>query len=511
MSNALKTKLDNLGLTRADFPAYWSHGKSAVIHASAHMFRPEVGCWEYGPRRWWLRVAEAFDLHPLVYKLVYEYHLRPMDWHLMLLEWPHVSEDDQTMIAYTRTEEAGRAFPDVGSKRLTKTTVGKYIARHYPHVPDHLRRDLCALYAPEVFELWTTKEEIICGIELGPQSCMKSSYGNIPFSGSDNARLVAWYDGDKDTRVDWNSHPYAVYAPEYGWKMAVRLDKGKPDEVLGRALVLDMDGFKGFVRSYARTEGYSSTDTALEAWLHTQGYRKHSAWPDGAKLRRLEHPHRDVFMVPYIDGDTQKVADHGPYLTIDCDGDYECTNTDGTADHQEDAVVGECDCCGDTVYDGDDERIWAGRDEDTYVCGSCARNYQYVRGASRRGSYMSYYVHEDDAVEVNGNYYDSDNLPDYIVYSDYHDQHYNRDDVVWVEGEDDYYEEGNDEIVEIDGHYYRKDDEDCVVYCVDEKYRLRNDCWQSAKGNWYSDDETQVDVKEGTYHPDELQEMIDNA
>ena len=462
-------------------------------------------------RMWHRSLQNRFALHPIVRKIVHTHMVRPVDWQRLLLEWPHVSIDDATQIAYTRSEE------DAERDRQIRTSIGKYLARHWPHVPDHIRRDWAGAFGQYTYAIWDTIEDIIAGVELGPQSCMKSTYGSIPFR--DNESVIAWFNAGKpaDNDVEWDDHPYCVYSPDYGWRMAVRYCVDRPDTLMGRCLVNEKS--KAFVRSYKRHEdesGYSHTDERLEAWLREQGYNKAYSW-EGHKLAQREHPRNDGILVPYIDGECKTVSLCGMYLRITEDGRHTCNNTDGTADRKD--SIGECEDCGETVYE-DDDRIWAGRDEDRLVCECCAENYTYVRGNSvnRRG-YTSYYIPSEDAVEVDGENYDPDNLPSSIVCCA--DGEYRpTEDCAFCA--DDEYRPTEDCVECADGEWRPKEDcvecadgewrpkEDCVK-CADGKWRPTDECWESEAGNWYGNDEAQVEVDGGTYHPDELRDMADNA
>lgn len=471
---------------------YWHfHNARQIIFKQAGLF------WLEGPRGWFISVAQRHELHPVIEYIVKE-GVRPKDWHQLLLEWPAVSTEDETQIAYTRDEEKGKA--DV----RTRTSVGKYLSRHWPHVPDHIRRDWAGRFMPAVYKLEHTKEAIIAGIELGPRSCMQSGHGSIPFTCDDKETLLAFMGakegvGADNDAVPWNMHPYAVYAPKYGWGMATRSDPGQPNIVLGRALVLDAVihdvQHKGFVRSYSRNpngdDANSGSDEKLETWLRDKGFEYWDSWPDGAKLAKLPHPEgHGNFMVPYIDGDVQHVSDEGEYLVIDGDGKFDCTNTDGTYDGCDAAVVGDCARCGDDVTEDDEDRIWAGRDEDVLVCGCCSRNYTYVTGAGRHGGTYQYFVRDSSVVTVNGTQYDEDNLPEDIVLCA--DAEYrNIDSTVLID--DEYYDIESDEI----------------VCCEDGEWRLKDNCWSCPiTGEWYPDDEGYIEVNGVAYSEEGLQKAI---
>ena len=57
-------------------------------------------------RDWHNREQIKYPLHPAIVKALESDH-RPTDWHLLTLEWPHVSETDSTRRAYTRDERSG--------------------------------------------------------------------------------------------------------------------------------------------------------------------------------------------------------------------------------------------------------------------------------------------------------------------------------------------------------------------------------------------------------------------
>lgn len=285
-------------------------------------------------RNGWVYLSKRSQLHPVIAKIIDEY--RPDNWQQLLLEWPHVSETDPSRLAYSRDERA------LAEDRQVITTLGKYIKRHWSAMPDHMIRDY-AMAAHDHIEIWDTSELIICAVELGPHSCMKSSYDSIPFNDSDNGDLVEWFTNDRSHHVNWDYHPYRVYGPEYGWAIAVRYNIDEPNSILGRCLV--HQEHKCFVRSYARGQTEDShSDHALEAWLKGQGYRREPHWPNGVIMRHISHPDpRDEndeyeyssFMAPYIDGNIRGVRttrrDGKLCLALDRDSDWTCDNTNGQA------------------------------------------------------------------------------------------------------------------------------------------------------------------------------------
>jgi hypothetical protein len=427
-------------------------------------------------RQWWVDLINKYKIHPVVARIISE-GVRPADWHQLLLEWPHVSTEDETLIAYTRDEVKGKA--DV----QTRTSIGKYLSRHWSHVPDHVRRDWAGIFHPAKYEMRDTMEGIISGVELGPQSCMKSSFGHIPFNSADNEQLRYWQK-DHSATVDWHKHPYSVYDPGLGWRMAVRLDADRPDIVMGRALVFvnDDNATKVFVRSYQRNSAgdnaNSGSDEKLETWLRDQGAHKHSSWLDGTPVLHMEHP-KGGLMMPYLDGDTQLAELRDGYVYIESDGNILCDNVDGTC--SEENGIGACEDCGDTVFEGDDY-LYAGLNEDRLVCSCCRDSYIFVKGEGSHGI-LEYHVHDDSSVEVNNRWYDKNNLPDFIVRLGNGDYAHS-DDAAYIESQDEYYLTEDDAVCcTADSDWEMR--YECVK-CADDKWRLATDCVK-VDGDWYEE------------------------
>ena len=340
--------------------------------------------------------GRGHDIHPSVAHLLKAGH-RPHDMHLLVLECPHpaTKPSNAGKIAYVRNEREG--MKDVQAV----SSVGKYLHRHWPTLPDHMIRDAAALGEPGQLRILDTMEGIICGVEFGPQSCMKSSYGSIPFGKDDDDdvnMLVGWARGEEpDANVPWYRHPYSVYQPAYGWKMAViTIPKGlgeygsSVETYQARALVLETTKHKCFVRTYQRpvTAGsFSEASHRLEALLTEAGYTKRDSWPSGTMLAKVDHPDDRwaSFMAPYIDGSERGVSDHGDHLCIAHNGyEYMCDNTDGTpGDKQEDLRT--CDDCSYEAHEESDTWSWVGIHEDHCVCESCADHYVDVMRSSPSG------------------------------------------------------------------------------------------------------------------------------
>jgi hypothetical protein len=439
------------GLTRWD----WIQSLIRAIRNTSHRDTTP----EEHRRDWHIREQARYDMHPIIKKAVML--APPLDWHNLVLEWPHVSvSNDTSKIAYTRNEQHGI------DNRQTSTSVGKYITRHFPTLKDHEVRDLCGMYGASVFKITHDPEVMIGYIQKGPKSCM------------------VFDDNDDDYMAD-EGHPYRVYDPALGWGLAVRMMGGSID---GRALINEKS--KTFVRSYRRNDtGYSSADEELQSWLNDQGYRHKRGWDEGTRLRYI--PFRkygqDMPTAPYIDGESRivKVDEYTKTMIIDDGGEWLCDLTNGEAQEYNSCKCSDCNSRVDeddlvSTYDGNGDSVCQGCIEDCYYYVYGRREYQY-------------YVHENDMVEVNGTYYHNEYLADNNIVELYDGDYAELDDAVCI-----------------DGDYYLHHD-DRIVLCEDTaEYALINDCWMCAiGGNWYASDDpvrlcctlTQDEI---TVHEDEI-------
>lgn len=431
-------------------------------------------------RDWHFKLRRKFGLHPVVKTLLKKH--KPADWQQLLLEWPHVSETDQSRLAYTRDEKHGEA------DRQTITTIGKYVKRHWPELKDHVLRDAQATYHPDRLEVGQGIKYLIKAVELGPRSCMQSGYGTIPFNSEDLLKLKRWL-VNPETYVNWYDHPYSVYSEQYGWKMAIRV---KDSTIDGRCLLLDDGKHKVFVRSYARAESddqASQTDHILETWLREAGFEKVKAWPQGAKLDLVEHPSQsDKYMLPYIDGDeanARKLVLEDGYFEVSCDGNYVCSNTNGLADEYE---LCRCDDCGESVSRANTYWVSA---SDRSVCEDCYQDYVW---ADSSGGEVQ--VQRDQTSHLFSSYarWRRDESSGRVVGNDI------PDDVTYIENRETYCRV-DDAVRCTDEEWYFIDDPEIVRLAEEcpssgEHYALRSQAWQDSSGQWFSDEESHVTVND---------------
>jgi hypothetical protein len=387
-------------------------------------------------REWYARTTNEHSFHRAVYDAMNKGFV-PDDAALLAMEWPHASVEVKGMLAYTRNEQDGER------NKQTRTTIGKYLRRHFSGMTDHTIRDLVALHTihEDRMEIRRDVAELVQAAHEGPHSCM-SSY-DVYVTCDDNVRR----------------HPYCVYDPALGWGVAVRLVEGRID---GRALINSDGDVDIFVRSFKRDHdgGYSYSDEKLEAWLQARGYTKAESW-EGRRLRRYQVGNR--VLAAYLDGECRQVTEvNASTLVVDYGGEYDFEVTDGVASRGGRMA---CECC--SVYYDECDMHCVGHDSSS-ACEECFDEYyHHVYG---RGGEM-YYVHENYVVTVNDTPYDENYLYDNNIVCDVDGDYQRQDDCVYVKGE-----------------WYLEDD-DRVVRCVDEEYRLRRYCTYVENIGWYHDDD----------------------
>ena len=402
-------------------------------------------------RPWYHREYYRYPMHQVIFDALR--HARPLDWHQLVMEHPHMSVTEQTKIAYTRDDNAGN------QDRQVTTTIGKYLSRHFPTLKDNIIRDISALYTATGIKIVRTTAEMIYHLNRGPKSCMQNSSFGL------------------------SEHPYNVYDPKYGWAMVVREENG---DTIGRALVIMREDEKYFVRTYLKPKdgsGYSHSDNVMEAWLQNNGFDKQSSW-EGEKIKAL--PHSDGgYVAPYLDGDVKRADLNGGHFHITDNGGYCMDDTSGRVSEE---YMAECMDCSDDFPE--DDGYWVGVYDDRHICSSCRENYTYAY--SRNGN--EYYVPDDEAVCIQGDYYHTDYLSDNEI-------------VELCNGD---YAKLEDSI-EIDGDWYETDDED-ICYAEDtEEYALKDDCWMCASSEkWYTNaiEYIQCPNTMCLYHPDHAPEYL---
>lgn len=424
------------------------------------------------PRDWHSDLQSRFPLHPAVDKLLGTH--RPKDWQQLVLEYPHQAETDRNRLAYTQNERKGE------SDIQTVTSLGKYLTRHFPQLPDHEVRNAVASYSVGGCKVVSTTAEMIQALMDGPVSCMSNN----------------WRGSDLD------NHPYKVYDPRLGWGLAIRVEDG---EIIGRALVYECGEDKRFVRTYLRASsgGYSNADDSLNAWLRDQGYTHDNDW-EGCVMRyysgRMDRP-----LAPYLDGsvkDVEVIHREGvKLLRVTQEGDYHFESQDGSCTDNEDGE--DCADCGDNIGDGDG--YWVNSDESSYVCQHCCDN-EYYYAYSRRGNQR--YIITNNVVHVGDECYDEDYLGDNDIVRLHDGECVHSDNAVYIESVSEYYE-CDDEAICYDDYNDEYAMRDALVQLHDGSMCHADNAWCcDESGDWYSEDDTddRVEVDGCTYHRDNAPE-----
>jgi len=384
---------------------------------------------------WHVREQDRSDMHPAIREAVLL--APPADWHRLVLEWAHVSVSDPARLAFTRSVEHGEA------NRQTVTSISKYLTSNFPSLQSHVIRDICAKFGNHCFKISWQMNEMLELLAQSPRSCMR------------------W---DRWSAGEW--HPYQCYAPEFGWGLAVRLEN---DQVMARALVNKSN--MTFVRSFGainNDRGHSQNDNALNSYLKSIGYTHANGW-DGLRIAKIDHPDGG-WTAPYLDGYNQRVESRNGYFLISDNGEYECTQTDGSIENEDRA---SCECCGDYINLNSGNHSWAGRFEDYLVCEHCCDN-SFVRayGADQE----QYLTDEGNCQHIDGEYYVTRFFSDNgIVFAVDTDEYCHEDDCLfldhrqeWVSSDCSYavfcessgnHEHVDDCFVDDDGEYVLIDDQ----------------------------------------------------
>jgi hypothetical protein len=259
---------------------------------------------------------------------------------------------------------------------------------------------------------------------------------------------------------------------------------------------------KYFVRTYRHKDGerYSQPDDELVQWLGEQGYRHNSEWK-GERLAYVQSGrYNSDVIAPYIDGGAQEVdvererTDDGTYkqyLRITRNGEWQCSNQDGTATEQNSCT---CADCGERI--SEDEQRGIGVYGEHIVGECCIDDYTHVHG--RRGD--EYYVPNGDAVEVDGTYYDRDYLSDNGIVELENGCYCSMDDAVSV-GHEWYHIDDDAVVSDHAGDYQLRDN---CVELHDGEWALIDEAWECAgSGNFYLyDDDAPVETDGNMYHED---------
>jgi hypothetical protein len=283
--------------------------------------------WTYEP--WWMDRSETLCDH-----------------------FVHVAAGDHALLAYTQDADKGER--DI----QTPIKPGRYLSRYFGDV----------LTAKQIafFASWQV---------TGKRETTFTSEADYPLAFADEADdIVRVYQNGPNScmgprHFDDKHHPCRVYAA--GDLAIAYLTRTADNKIVARALVWPKR--KAMGRVYPSPDNWSQDgfatyqdsldcQAALFNRLRDLGYRNGDEGRDfnGAKLEKIDH-HRHGHVMPYLDNGYQ--VDDGEECWIMRPrgrGDYDCENTDGTlnAEEEEEDDRPECDNCGDRMDDDDQNGVY---------------------------------------------------------------------------------------------------------------------------------------------------------
>jgi hypothetical protein len=174
-------------------------------------------------------------------------------------------------------------------------------------------------------------------------------------------------------------HPVEAYAG-HGLAIAyVRMDDGS---IPARAIVWPER--KIFVRVYGIEESDKHNIATL---LVDAGYSREDGF-NGAKLSRIPFRDDERLVVPYIDGDTQRLEDRGDYLIVTPYGSIDGSSTAGWSELEDTENTVECENCGRREDEGDvhcvSEQTWCARCTDRHAFYCHATNEMFENSVGSR-------------------------------------------------------------------------------------------------------------------------------
>ena len=388
----------------------------------------------------------------------------------------HRSTERAGMVAFTPDGRYGE------QDRQVRTTLGKYLKRYYT-LSDVQISTIMQLYleesTPATFHITTDPDEIEWAYENGPPSCMRRDRGNL------SPRAVP--------------HPVQCYGSIPGWEADTALAYlKKGDKCIARVIVFPKQ------QHYSRLYQLSTEAAELSAQLKAAGYTAHEL-KEGTRLRALR-TEDGALLAPYLDGWTYGALteiDGAEYwvltdrsgATHDLQYAYGLPREVGEDDEDEDESIGDCDDCGETLYEGDDYSYTEYHDR--RICGCCQDNH-YTYARIGRGA--SDWVHDDEPIyEYYGRSYTQEALDAYglvICVSPNNDLIQNVNDAIEIDG--DYYYDAEDaeryDYRRVNGDWYHIND---LVLTWTGEFAVANGAIELIDGLWADPDECEILGVEG--------------
>jgi hypothetical protein len=174
-------------------------------------------------------------------------------------------------------------------------------------------------------------------------------------------------------------HPVEAYA---GHGLAIAYVQLEDGSIPSRAIVWPEK--KIFVRVYGLLE---SDKHNLVTLLTEEGYTRADGFR-GAKLSRIPFRGDERVLVPYIDGDTQRLEDRGDYLIVTPYGGIDGSSTAGWSELEDTENTVECENCGRREDEEDahcvSEQTWCARCADRHAFYCHATGEMFENGVGSR-------------------------------------------------------------------------------------------------------------------------------
>jgi hypothetical protein len=212
-------------------------------------------------RREWLRIEKG--IYPPPSEVITNFNKKLPQFAL------HVSKEDPNYIAYTPDKASGEA------DRQLKTTLGKFIAKYYPHYKDEEVGQLVADHLGEV----TGEVELLYGADIAKVYNELSSGVGSCMTKDTHAFNVEGH------------HPTEVYdMPNIG----IAIVRSASGAITGRSMVyMPSETDKRYIRIYG--------DQKLEKRLRRADF-KPGCW-HGAEFKKIKLGYSKGYVMPYLDGE----------------------------------------------------------------------------------------------------------------------------------------------------------------------------------------------------------------
>jgi hypothetical protein len=307
--------------------------------------------------------------------------------------FPHLSVDNDGMIAFTPNEEYGK------QDRQLKMKFGKFWRKYYhDDVTDNELKNLTNAF-------------------LGKFGSMEVNFAE----GADIAKVYSFYHkgfsscmcDDEDHHFDSHTHPTEVYNTpdiQLAW---VGEDGGYREGVVTARALINVPK-----KEYSRVYGNEQLAFALESMGYTQGDL------EGCRLLKIQEDD-DCYVMPYLDETDTFTEYDGDHWVVSVRGEHTADSTIGYIHTVQQEM---CDHCEDYV-NADSLTPTEGYG---HVCSHCLED-NFVEAYNAHGEVT--WAYHETVVEVESDdyitLYHTDCIDSDIVYSGYHDCYFKEEDAIW--------------------------------------------------------------------------------